>query len=552
MKLYFKYFILVTILISYQSIYSENKGLENCGNSCYFNASLQALSHLDKFNSLLQENLYAPDDLIPRFYINLMEEIKKGPGTISCNYKYTNLDNKTERNFYNLAGDLFFGQQGQQEDAPEFIQNLFKNIIENSSYYRTIKELIEKEIEPIFDTAFNKISPNDKKFAQPVVKAKASLSAKENETLQKIHSRFFESFAKGLKITREDLLTNILDQCIELLDRNPDIFQANLFNNLKTSETQAKKIITETEVKRIAKRIVKAKRIVTETKAETIAKNYIKTIDETFKNALTNYKNIQIDEDQPIEVETYTGKGNPTRKFTPTDDGLNKATTLIKNLSLAKMETNLEPIFNGINGTFWKFPEGNLSEVQKNLTAIINLKKYYPYWLQLSIPNKKTNLKELEDLESIELEKAFPYVIVWLKRYKNEEGKLQKNSTTIPFENQINLKHVTKSLKYNLIAFVVQSGSTGEGHYWAYGKDKDDKWWRYNDPNVTDASIEDDDKKSIKDIFETGLDRNKATPYVLFYELEEPLSLLKSSLQKLKTKVEMLQEKLGTLRGKLG
>ena len=87
----------------------------------------------------------------------------------------------------------------------------------------------------------------------------------------------------------------------------------------------------------------------------------------------------------------------------------------MQNLSLTYMRPSLAPILNGINGTFWKFPE--IYQKYKKITNCHNkFKKIFPLLVTLIIPNKKTNLKELEDLESVDLEKAFPYVIVWLKR----------------------------------------------------------------------------------------------------------------------------------------
>jgi ubiquitin C-terminal hydrolase len=134
MKAYFKCFLLITIIISYQTIYSKNKGLSNCGNSCYFNASLQALSHLDKFNEQLHADLYPQDNLLPRFYISLVnQQIKikdeNAPEAISCTD--TIFDNHTEQEFYDLAGPQFFAKRyHRQEDAAEFIVSILDRLID--------------------------------------------------------------------------------------------------------------------------------------------------------------------------------------------------------------------------------------------------------------------------------------------------------------------------------------------------------------------------------------------------------------------------------------
>ena len=35
-------------------LHARNKGLSNCGSSCYFNSSMQAMSHLADFNALIK------------------------------------------------------------------------------------------------------------------------------------------------------------------------------------------------------------------------------------------------------------------------------------------------------------------------------------------------------------------------------------------------------------------------------------------------------------------------------------------------------------------
>ena len=286
MKINIKYFILMAILISYQTSYPRNNGLRNCGNSCYFNASLQCLSHLDKFNSQLQDGLYDPKDLIPRFYIGLMDKIK-GNGIIECKNPILGkpiLGKQTEDNFYTEVGKLFFGQERNQEDSPEFIGKLFKNILEGSSYYREIKGLIKKSIEPIFNKAFDKITPDNKKFNSTAITTDANLA--------KIYSRFFKNFRKGLDISKKDLLTNILNQCMEFLDKNPDTFKEKLLGNLS---------------------------IKSETQAQNIVDSYIKTAIKEFQQAYSKYKNIQIDED--ILMKNATCENDRTRTFTPKKDG---------------------------------------------------------------------------------------------------------------------------------------------------------------------------------------------------------------------------------------
>ncbi len=101
------------------SLQSRNKGLENCGNGCYFNSSLQALSHLDTFNALLTSRLDDKDDFIVQCYMGLLEKIK-GAGVIKCSEK---LPLGIEfKDFYSSVGARFFPSSiGKEQDAGEMI-----------------------------------------------------------------------------------------------------------------------------------------------------------------------------------------------------------------------------------------------------------------------------------------------------------------------------------------------------------------------------------------------------------------------------------------------
>jgi len=96
-------------------------------------------------------------------------------------------------------------------------------------------------------------------------------------------------------------------------------------------------------------------------------------------------------------------------------------------------------------------------------------------------------------------------LIICLKRFKN----MRKNNVLIDFPiKNLNLKNYCigydkgKSI-YHLYGICNHTGNVGGGHYYAYCKNKNDKWYNYNDTSVTE-------------IKETNLVTKNA--YCLFYE----------------------------------
>lgn len=131
MKLYFKYFIIVIIVISYRSGYSKNKGLEWGDNSCYFDASIQALSTLKYFNEDLGK--YNPENHPPtNTYLNLINLIN---GKFTTGDQYLNGDYEIDSGIFLRDFHLGFSQELSKEneptgqkDAPEFILKILGDI----------------------------------------------------------------------------------------------------------------------------------------------------------------------------------------------------------------------------------------------------------------------------------------------------------------------------------------------------------------------------------------------------------------------------------------
>ncbi|KKQ33435.1 MAG: Ubiquitin carboxyl-terminal hydrolase [candidate division TM6 bacterium GW2011_GWF2_37_49] len=100
---------LLIFCIQNVSLHAKNKGLSNCGNSCYFNSSMQAMSHLTDFNILTKTIPNKNDEI--ELYNGMMARLP-GEGYISSGFVVIN--GKTLEDCYHHFAQKFFG-------LPEFI-----------------------------------------------------------------------------------------------------------------------------------------------------------------------------------------------------------------------------------------------------------------------------------------------------------------------------------------------------------------------------------------------------------------------------------------------
>lgn len=447
MKKFVQSFTIVTILVSSHLGYSKNKGLSNCGNSCYFNASLQCLSHLDKFNEQLEDGLYKPDDLLPRFYVALMSKIK-GEGVLNCNFEI--LDNYTENNFYHLVGtDFFITNQKKTEDYDTYGKKAGDPKVDGEWY-------------------FSEYSKNKNSFIKKYI-------------IDQSDQRVFEIYRTYFIGQQEDapeFIDKIREKLLNPLGKEKQDYLLNLI----------------------------------------LPKFMSELIRSCGHQSLTPSPN------EPLSV-----------------------------------------------------PIPDQSQVHPLVDCIIKFSETEELKGDNSVYCEKCK-KKVDATKSLKMDKMPLYFMIVLKRYSSDlYGSTKKLSTPISFpkileitknSNFLSSNFISKigetTIKYNLIAFVVQSGSTGGGHYWAYGKDKNDTktWWKYDDSSVTDVT------NSIDNILSSGRS-GSGTPYILFYELDvasetelEKLGLIKSPTQpkqpqlqqqltQLKITLQTLKTKLDALRGKL-
>lgn len=90
--------------IQFILLHPRNNGLKNCGNSCYFNSSMQAMSHLTEFNSL-QKNI-SDNNLGIEFYKGMMARL---PGNTYIKENTQIIKGSTLEDCYHYFAKEFFG-----------------------------------------------------------------------------------------------------------------------------------------------------------------------------------------------------------------------------------------------------------------------------------------------------------------------------------------------------------------------------------------------------------------------------------------------------------
>jgi ubiquitin C-terminal hydrolase len=128
-----KIYLWIAILCSYQVLSSKNKGLEWGDNSCYFDASIQALSTLKDFNEDLKK--HNPENTPPAStYLKLINLIK-GKFTEQDQYlkRGDKIEGETELKDFHLGFSMELEPKNRptgQKDAPEFITKILDGIRE--------------------------------------------------------------------------------------------------------------------------------------------------------------------------------------------------------------------------------------------------------------------------------------------------------------------------------------------------------------------------------------------------------------------------------------
>jgi len=105
-------------------------GVQNCGNSCFFNATNQMLFHIPEFRHFLISNKDKFTDEYIKSYIGLFEQMNLNTQTMSGSCVING--NKTLNHFYYDTQKKFFGaRSGIQQDAEQYLGYILDHIYEN-------------------------------------------------------------------------------------------------------------------------------------------------------------------------------------------------------------------------------------------------------------------------------------------------------------------------------------------------------------------------------------------------------------------------------------
>ena len=140
----------------------------------------------------------------------------------------------------------------------------------------------------------------------------------------------------------------------------------------------------------------------------------------------------------------------------------------------------------------------NFSEMIKNFEKKENSNGDNKFWF-----NKEGGGNEMLHFEKkLSLDFKGEEVAFTIKRFINENGIRKKDDFDVNFDK------ITKDEKtYELTAFILHSGSLSSGHYTAYIKERDDKWYCYNDSDRSEVSGK-------------NLENAKKQAYVVKYSVE--------------------------------
>jgi ubiquitin C-terminal hydrolase len=149
----------------------HNPGLENAGNSCYFNSIIQCLSAIPELTDPLiknGKNVYL-ENSIPWHYISLLEDIKekKLSENLSSNYCIplqinNGLMDTPLKELYKASAKKYFNCPGNQEDANEFLVKFYGSIFSFVDMKKNNKDLNIEDIEENFVFKIGRILEHSK------------------------------------------------------------------------------------------------------------------------------------------------------------------------------------------------------------------------------------------------------------------------------------------------------------------------------------------------------------------------------------------------------
>ncbi len=415
-----KFILSLLLLCLINGLYAKNQGLQNLGNSCYFNGTWQALSHLDAFEDFLLRNAasYELYDVISgqrlgtSLYISITRALKSGDpvSDLSSFYAFVRL-----RVFKNLSKD--------QQDARELVEYFIRNSIILDHVH--VRNLLSS-LGTVFVATFNQYMLTQNRVE---TQERRSICLRLLKTLIEELSRWLSD---SLTISDTLGIEGISKQC----KRGTDIYKAFETQNLLPLLTLFLRKIQ-----------APARMGIPGTRDELIS--HIRPLNE-LRAEIFNLLYCKIRETKTCAEGGHTGKKDEASL------GIKVHLPDVKPGVIVKLLACVKNIFlpNQLSRDDWwaceKCGAGSVRSFTK--TSVL----HWPQFLIIQLVRFSFQPNEFGEYVSkkINIPVSFPLAMGLGDNY------------------------------YELRSFIVQAGELDGGHYWALGRDADGKWYRYDDSIV--------------------------------------------------------------------
>ncbi|MEX0939889.1 MAG: ubiquitin carboxyl-terminal hydrolase family protein [Candidatus Babeliales bacterium] len=144
-----KKILFIIFIISFIQLKPQPPGLANCGNTCFLNASIQALYNINPLTNILTANpnpYSSSTRSLSYLYTELIKEFEKEnrPHIFSCDTVLGELDKEAPEKIPGF-------KCGAQEDATEFFFYLLNDLLANTALQRSIRVLFKLYLKPIIE-----------------------------------------------------------------------------------------------------------------------------------------------------------------------------------------------------------------------------------------------------------------------------------------------------------------------------------------------------------------------------------------------------------------
>lgn len=472
-------------------------GMQNCGNTCYLNSGLKSLVRVlpqidinaeQYFDPALQMNweLTNSQKRFRRFFVSLVNTINLGTngalGNIGEGRFNKNASSNLSREVFALLKSEFTKANRElgglninntsQQDASEFIMSAL-NFLGALNYF-SMKIKVEKSLEG--KTLINK----EENLAQIIHTLKNANDGMAIEQLPSMINGIKDEFSIPLIESIKDGSgrdVNYDDKIEKVIREKTGQFLVKKGNNYFLITNNKEKIA-----------LAKPKREEGSSSTEFVNKEIPENKDDILVRGLR------------VVDHPGIGDGNDIRV---TEEKLN----VLKENS-AKYPN--KKFYYSLNNNNFFIQNGEFYDVQKLSGSPFNLKTYGSNSQRQDIEfasfEVRTHLHKIDIDEKGEVLEFPENLFVTLKRFNRVGDRSEKIDTKIRVGDTYKLrKENGQEQDYELVSYSCHGGGTSSGHYYAYIKGNNGKWYEHNDSSVTEASNPPHLEASHK-------------PYIMFYK----------------------------------